>query len=223
VIEARKALLAFGTFVNMRSWLVLLTPLLLFPLFTSAQAPVQDTILTMSGREFPCIILDSLGLEIRYEFVNQRSKTKTRILDRGEIFSIRSGEENVLYQQDTLIGNWMTEAQVRDFIAGEMDARACHKAGKQFWISFAISAGAAYAAQGGFATTILAPLILTGWQLVPVLRIQEECISDPSHTWNEFYALGYEKVARPMQLLNALKGGGSGMALGIILFYLAPL
>lgn len=207
----------------MRPWHLLLTPLLLLPLLTSAQAPVQDTILTMSGREVPCVILDSLGLEIRYEFVNKRGKTKTGILDRGEIFSIRGTEESVLYVQDTLIGNWMTEAQVRDFIAGEMDARACHKTGKQFWISFAISAGAAYASQGGFATTLLTPLVLTGWQLVPVLRIQEECISDPSNTWNEFYALGYEKVARPMQLLSALKGGGSGMALGIILFYLAPL
>ena len=207
----------------MRPWQLLLTPLFLLPFHTSAQAPVQDTILTMSGREIPCIILDSLGFEIRYEFVTQRGRTKTRVLDRGEIFSIRSEEENVLYVQDTLIGNWMTEAQVRDFIAGEMDARACHKAGQQFWISFALSAGAAYASQGGFGTTILAPLILTGWQMVPILRIQESCIADPSHTWNEAYALGYEKVARPMQLLNALKGGGTGMALGILLFYLAPL
>ena len=61
-------------------------------------------------------------------------------------------------------------------------------------------------------------------QLIPNIRIKEACISDvQKHQWNEIYAMGYERVARPKRLLSALKGGGIGLVGGFALFYLIPL
>lgn len=214
----------FGTFVGMNRWIVLLLLVLASPRSSQAQEiTFPDTLLTLSGRDIPCVVIDSLGPEIRFEVVNRRGKTKTRFLDRGEIFSIRDTAEHMIYVQDTLIGNWMTEEQVRIFITGEKDARECYKVNGTFWLSFGLSAAASYWSQGGLITPLIMPLAITGYQLIPVLRIPGECLSNPSYTWNDTYALGFEKVARPMRIMAALKGGGLGMALGIAGFYIVPL
>lgn len=206
----------------------MLTPALLIalslPLLSQAQNPLPDTILTMSGREIPCTIVDSVSFEMLYEVVNKRGKTKRRRLMREEVFSVRNSKERIFYVQDTLIGDYLTVDEMRIYIAGEQDARACYKTDIQFWTSLAATAGITYAVQGGFISSMLFPLGYTCYQLLPFIRIKEACISDvEKYQWNEIYALGYERVARPKRVIDTLKGGGIGLVGGFALFYLIPL
>ena len=193
--------------------------------FASAQTSVSDTLLTMGGRIIPCDIVDTLSLEIKFEVTNKRGKVKQRVLDRSEVFAIVDSTFHLIYEQDESVGNWMTPEQVAVYVAGSQDARACYNEKPAFWIPFAVSAGTAFLAQGGLVTTMLAPIVFTGYHAIPVfrLKIDEMCISDKSHTWNEDYAMGYERVARGIKLISALKGGSLGMALGLVVYILFPL
>lgn len=190
-----------------------------------AQTQVSDTLLTMSGRIIPCDIVDTLGLQIKFEVVNKRGKVKQRVMDRTEVFAIVDTAFHMVYEMDESIGNWMTAEQVAVYVDGAQDARACYDSKKAFWIPLTASAGLAFLAQGGLVTSMLAPIIFTGYHAIPVfrLKIDEMCISDKSNMWNEDYAMGYERVARGSKLIAALKGSGIGMTIGIVAYILIPI
>ena len=199
--------------------------LLIFSLSLVLSVTAQDKILTMGGQLIECEIVDDLGIDIRYIFTKKNGKVKDKRMHRSDIFSItRAGqEEQVLYAKDEALGDWLTVEEMRIFIAGEQDAQNNYDVK---WITIGgVGTGAilAYAAQGGLMVTIAGPVLYTIAQLIPVIRIEEETMSDLSNQYNEVYALGYERVARSKRVVAGLKSSAIGMLAGIVTWILVPL
>ena len=160
-----------------------------------------------------------------FERVFEKGKLSLKVLHRSDVFSIQfeGKEEQVLYALDEVLGDWMTLEEMRVYMAGEQDARNNYKAKWAFFSGIPVGAATAFMAQGGLILTIGGPVLYTLAQLAPNIRIRENTITDPSHVYNEIYALGYERVARSQLVVQALKGSVIGMAAGIAGYFLFPL
>ncbi|NNE55703.1 MAG: hypothetical protein HKN32_06760 [Flavobacteriales bacterium] len=185
----------------------------------------QDVILTMGGRQIQCVIVDDLGIDIRYEIEKKNGKKRDLRMHRSEIFSItKSGEEElVYYTQDEVLGDWLTVDDMRIFIAGEQDARENYEVQWIVWTGAAAGAIGAYASQGGLMGTLAAPVGFTALQLLPNIRIKEETMSNIRYQYNDVYALGYERVARSKRVVAALKSSGIGMVVGVVSWLIFPI
>lgn len=159
------------------------------------------------------------------ERVFEKGKVKESFVHRSEIFSIQKGNEpeQIFYALDDVLGDWMTVDEMRIYMAGEQDARNFYKARLAFFIGIPLAAGSAYLAQGGLILTLGGPVLYSILQLAPTIRIRENTITNPLHQYNEIYALGYERVARSRQVVQALKGSAIGMAVGVAGYFIFPL
>ncbi len=182
----------------------------------------QDTLLLMSGQQVSCEIIDDLGIEIRYWETRKNGKKKERYLHKSDIFSItKIGQtEEVYYAKDELLGDWMTEDEMRIFMAGEQDARAYYNEKPTMIVGFAFGNLVSILATGGLIVTISGPLLYTLFHMIPVIKIKESAITNADHQYNEIYALGFERVARSRKIVAALKGSAAGMLTGLATYLL---
>lgn len=159
------------------------------------------------------------------ERIFEKGKISEKLVHRSDVFSIQQSgmEEQIFYALDEVLGDWMTLDEMRIYMAGEQDARNFHKAQWAFFTGLPIGAAAAFLAQGGIIVTVGGPLLYTMIQLAPTIRIREHTITNPTHKYNEIYALGYERVARSRQVVQALKGSAIGMVTGVMAYFLFPL
>ncbi|MFT5183357.1 MAG: hypothetical protein ACI84C_000483 [Flavobacteriales bacterium] len=184
----------------------------------------QDQILTMSGRQIDCKIVDIEGFEVVYDVVNKHNKTLRASLHKSELFSSTRADEAefVYYTQDVELGDWLSEEEMRIYIAGQCDARASYKTQTTFALGLGAARFLAFAASGGLILSVAFPIVYTVIQLLPYIKIKEETISDLDNQYNEVYALGYERVARSRKVMSALAGSAMGMFGGILYYFLAP-
>ena len=56
----------------------------------------------------------------------------------------------------------------------------------------------------------------SGLLLLPKITIPPSAVSNPALLKHEPYILGFEKTARKIKLMNSLKGGVLGLALGFL-------
>ena len=159
------------------------------------------------------------------ERIFEKGKVKESFVHRNEIFSIQKGAqtEQVFYALDDILGDWMTIDEMRIYMAGEQDARNFYKARLAFFLGIPLVAGSAYLAQGLLVLTLGGPVVYSLLQLAPTIKIREHTITNPLHQYNETYALGYERVARSRQVVQALKGSAIGMAVGLAGYFIFPL
>jgi hypothetical protein len=184
---------------------------------SSLSAFAQDTIITMSGLEIPCKIIDKEDFELRYEFTKKNGKLKERGLHKSEIFAlVIDGNEEVIYAPDPILGDDFSVQEMRIFIAGEQDARKYFSTMATFWVGAGTAGLAAILAQGAFLATLAVPILYPIVQLLPYIKIKEKYISDPNHRYNEIYASGFESVARGKKVVAGLKGAAIGAVIGAI-------
>ena len=194
----------------------------LFLLLIPALLHSQDRLLMMNGETIEGRIVDDLGMEIRIELETKKGKTKEYYFHRSEVFSVtKEGKEEVLlYQYNDEEGNFLTEDQMRIFIAGEQDARSNYNVKPTAIIGLVLGTGGAILAGGGLITTVSIPILYTAYQFIPVIHIKEQTITNPAHQYNDAYAMGYERVARSRRVLTALKTSAAGMAVGVVVVLL---
>lgn len=191
--------------------------------FEVPELPAEATLLRMSGNEIRGSVISVDGIDIVMETPRKRRKPKRLELHKSEVFSLnfhdRQSGEWVPYAPDPVLGDDLTVDEMRIFIAGEQDARRGFKVWPTTLGGFLVGAGSAILADGGLLFTIVPPLAYSAFPLLPVIRIQGASISRPEHKFNEVYALGYERVARPKKLVGAMKGTGLGLLVGIATYF----
>lgn len=191
--------------------------------FEVPELPAEATLLRMSGNEIRGNVLSVDGIDIVMEAPRKRRKPKRLAIHKSEVFSLTfsKGEmgEWVLYAPDPALGDDLTIDEMRIFIAGEQDARRGFKVWPTTLGGFLVGAGSAILADGGLLFTIAPPLAYSAFPLLPVIRIQGASISRQEYKFNEIYALGYERVARPKKLIGAMKGSGLGLLVGLATYF----
>lgn len=189
---------------------------LIFLLF-GIQVIAQDTLITMAGYDIPCTIVNSEDYDIQFEIVKKSGKKKMRSMHKSEVFAIiKNGVEEVIYAPDPVLGDDVSVQEMRIFIAGQRDARNYFDARPTFWVGLGAAMAGSIFASGALIATLTLPILYPLAQLIPVIKIKEQYISDPNHRYNEIYASGFESVARSKKILAGLKGAAIGAAAGVL-------
>lgn len=180
----------------------------------------QDILLLMNGREWKGQITSLEGTVITLSTSNKKGKVKEHQIDKTDVFSYtKAGEKEViLYAQDEMIGDIYTPDQMRVFIVGEQDAKDNYHARPTAIVGFLLCGGAAYFVEGGLMGSIAGPVVFSIVQLIPKIKIREKFMRDTNYKYNDFYADGFEPVARTKKILSAMGSGFAGAVAGVALY-----
>ena len=139
--------------------------------------------------------------------------------ERGEVFAATrpDGSEKLYYFYDEEVGNYLTESQMRSFVAGQGDAHVAAKGRGWLLAGIGVGAAAGYAARGSVLALAVPPIFALSTK-IPTVRIRERSISDMKYKYDEDYAAGFETQARSKYLREALKGSVAGTLIGLAVF-----
>jgi hypothetical protein len=197
----------------MQHFLKLVTSLSFVLLCLINKSYAQDEILFLNGDYATVKVIDTT--DYRRITVERPGKKKLKTWYKEDIYSIKyaSGQEVVIYQQDTLENEYFTQGEMRIYIQGEQDASAGYKAPVATVGSVVIGAGS------GLVLGFLAPIAPALYTVVVGsrwIKIKKKYVSNPDLLKEEVYRMGYEKEARSKLIQNSIIGGGLGMIAGYV-------
>jgi hypothetical protein len=170
-----------------------------------------DTVLLLSGD----VVTGKLVRLTNEDIVMKSSEKVVQEfnIDRERVFSYTTllGEE-VLYKYDTLAGNYFSIEEMRYFIKGEQDGKKGFKARPAFYTNILIGAAGGVTGSFFFPIPAFTFAILVG---IPKVRIDKATVRDPECLNHIPYIMGYERMARRNRKIQALIGGGIGLAAGL--------
>lgn len=148
-----------------------------------------------------------------------KEKNRAVELNKSEIFSLSSGSnEQVLYFQDTMLGDYYTPEEMRMYLAGAGDARKNYKARHISAIGFGLCAVAGYLVGDGLMILIVPPITYAAIQYVGKIKIREKYMSDINYKYNDQYAEGFEPPARSRKMIRGALSGVVGSVTGVVLY-----
>lgn len=175
----------------------------------------QDKITLLSGAQIDGRVVAITDTTVVYE-QEKRGKTKSRTLDAYRVFDVTyaTGETQVVYRQDTAVGNYFSKEEMQLFIMGEQDADANFNSRRAFVF------GAAYGVVGGVLLpnnffVFLVPAAAGPLAAVPRIKIKPEMARDKKLLAEPAYVMGFERTARAKKIQNVLKGSVLGTVLGV--------
>jgi hypothetical protein len=194
------------------------------PFLTEAQVK-QGKILLMNGSEVANALWEEKdGMIYIYDKKNNlfgKEKTRAVELNKSEIYSLADGSrEQILYYQDTMLGDYYTPEEMRMYLAGAGDARKNFKARHISAIGFALCGAAGYLVGDGLLILIVPPITYAAIQYVGKIKIREKYLSDPNFKFNDLYAEGFEPPARSRKMIRGALSGFLGSASGVILYFI---
>lgn len=150
-----------------------------------------------------------------------KEKTRAVELNKSEIYSLSNGSrEQILYYQDTMLGDYYTPEEMRMYLSGAGDARKNYKARHISAIGFALCGAAGYLVGDGLLILIVPPITYAAIQYVGKIKIREKYMSDPNFKFNDLYAEGFEPPARSRKMIRGAISGVLGSATGVILYFI---
>jgi hypothetical protein len=196
--------------------------LLTLPFVTHSQVQ-QGKVLLMNGSILENTLWEEKdGMIYIYEQKkNLFGKEKTRAieLNKNEIFSLANGsKEQVLYYQDTMLGDYYTPEEMRVYLAGSGDSRKNFKARHVAAIGFTLCSVAGYLVGDGLMILIVPPITYAALQYVGKIKIREKYMSDPNFKYNDLYAEGFEPPARSRKMIRGALSGVVGSVTGVVLY-----
>lgn len=203
---------------------VLLLAFIAIPACSYSQVQ-QGKVLLMNGTQIENTLWEEKDgmIYIYNQKKNIFGKEKTRAieLNKSEIFSLSNGsKEQVLYYQDTMLGDYYTPEEMRVYLAGSGDARKNYKARHISAAGFAICTVAGYLVGDGLLILIIPPVTYAAIQYVGKIKIREKYMSDPNFKYNDLYAEGFEPPARSRKMIRGALSGVLGSATGVVLYFI---
>lgn len=177
----------------------------------------KDTVLLMNGEKIAGDVLDTIYHHTKIRILKKKGKEKTIVIDNEEIFAVeyKDGHENVVYEQDSLAGNYFTPEEVRMFIYGERDAQKYYRCPLATGSAVLVGFGSGYV---GSILSLIPPFVYSFVLLAPKIKIKYKTVSNPEYLSSDTYLLGYEKVAKRKKLFRSLVGGIGGLTAGLFTF-----
>jgi len=212
---------------------------------SSSQTLAQDKILLLNGKSYEGKFLSKSEDLVNFNFEKKSGKVKPFSFEMNRVYSVtkQGKEESVLYQTDTTIYNYYSKNEMRMFIYGEEDAYKRFKVKKTFAVGLAVGLGVSmydtYLSSGytcndgnpvseGFfkREPSLAQIIIPF--IVPIVtgaikpKMKARHASDATYLMNQQYIDGFKKVRRFKRIKSSLLGTLTGVAVGMIGYYLTP-
>ncbi len=181
----------------------------------SVNVKAQDKILFLNGKTLEGTLLEKTN----YEFTFKDKKEKQFIIDKYRVFSYtQSNKESVVYEFDTLSGNFLSVKDMKMFVYGERDAYKTFKPQVSNALGLAVGAAGGYLMQHDESFIYIAtPLIYTPITLLFPTSVKQKKLTETKYLKEDEYLRGYERVARAKRTQGALKSSLIGMGVGFII------
>jgi len=189
---------------------------LLLLLALSSPAAGQDKLLLMDGTRLEVRIVRSDPSRLVFERQKKNGSFKLDSLYTPELFSQtpEGGEEQMRYVQDPILGDELSEEELRYYLYGLDDARQGYDALPTIIGGFVVGTAGTIAMEGGLVPSIGLPLAYGFGMQIPIIRIREETITDTQ--WKQYptYLEGYNKKARSKKFIGGFMSTLVGSLVG---------
>lgn len=218
---------------------VIIVLVILLTYFSGVCQSGGDKVNLMNGLTFEGSILDTTNGKVILQYF-KKNKEKTIEFENYRVFSLSKVNEPeiIMYKQDTTVGNYLTEKEMRYYFLGEKDARKNYNPiGVKITaavLTFGISLVDTYNKDtlsskftAGFfksepgLISIVAPFIITGLAAFPAVQISINKVSDKRYLTEQSYMDGFEKIGRSKKVFGALKFSLIGCVAGLATYYIA--
>lgn len=181
----------------------------------SINTKAQDKILFLNGKSLEGSLLEKTN----YEFTFKDKKEKQFLIDKYRVFSYtQNNNESIVYEFDTLSGNFLKVEDMKMFVYGERDAYANFKPRVSNVLGLAIGAIGGYLMQTDESFIYIAtPLIYTPITLLFPTKVKQSKLTEVKYLKEDEYLRGYERVARAKRTQGALKTSLLGMGIGFLI------
>ena len=193
---------------------------LLFVLVLSfLESRSQDKLVFLNGKEFE----GKLIKKTNYEYTFLTKKDKQYVIDKYRLFSyIQDNKETIIYEFDTLSGNFLKVNDMKMFVYGERDA---HKTYKNTFVNTLglISGGVAgyFIHKEQSLVYLPYPLVYTIITLPFTTRVRQKKLKNLQYIKEAEYLRGYERVAKSKRTQSALKSSVIGLGVGFLISLIA--
>jgi hypothetical protein len=195
------------------------TLLLIIICLLAINVKAQDKILFLNGKSLEGTLLDKTN----YEFTFKDQKEKEFVIDKYRVFSYtQNNKESLVYEFDTLSGNFLKVEDMKMFVYGERDAYETYKPQITNYTGLAVGAAAGFMMQKDQSFIYIpTPLIYTALTLLLPTKVNQSKLKDTKYLKEDEYLRGYERVARAKRTQGALKTSLVGMGIGFLIGVIA--
>lgn len=174
----------------------------------------QDKLLFLNGKEIEGSILS----QNKYELTFKDLKNKEIAIDTYRLFSIsKNNVETIIYEYDTLEGNFLKVNEMKMFVYGEKGAYDSYSSPFVNITGLLVGGAAGFLMQKDQAFIYIAtPLVYTTLTLPFSTRVKQKNLSDLTYIKDDEFLRGYERVARSKRTQNALKSSIAGTLAGFL-------
>lgn len=215
---------------------------------TSFDQAKPDSILLLNGKSYVGEITgmgfvksDSV---LNFKYTNKKGRTIFQEFETRRIFSYtQNGLSRVVYVPNEFEGDFLTVQETKDVTIGSYDARHTFKPHVPFWTSFGIGLGASLwdtyltkkeatdsslvaPKEPGFFKgdpsifPFITPVVLSVAWSFPSFKLKQKKMLHKHYVGNENYYRGYHRIAKQRRMLGALFGSLSGIAVGMVSYYI---
>jgi len=233
------------TFETMKVMAAILTILFSSSCFGQNQ---KDSLLLLNGKVYLGEIT-GFGISkgdsvINFRYSGKRGKLVNNEIEHRRVFSLtKNGISRTVYSPNEFAGDFLSERETHDVTIGSYDARKTFKPHVPFWTSFALGFGASVwdtyltkkqatdsalvmPKEPGFfrgdpsVFPFFVPVVLSVTWSFPSFKLKENKMIHKNYMHNENYYRGYHRIAKQKRMLGALLGSFSGLAVGMITYYI---
>ncbi|MBL4593395.1 MAG: hypothetical protein JKX68_06220 [Flavobacteriales bacterium] len=181
----------------------------------SISANGQDKLLFLNGKTLEGKLIEKTN----YEFTFKSKNDKQFIIDKYRVFSYtQNNKESIVYEFDTLSGNFLKVQDMKMFVYGERDAHQTFKPRFTNILGLAIGGAAGFLMHKDQSFVYIpVPLVYTGVTLLFPTRVKQKKITDTQYIKEDEYLRGYERIARSKRTQGALKTSLLGMGVGFLI------
>lgn len=183
--------------------------------FSALNANCQnDEILFLNGK----VLKGNLLEKTKYEFTFNDEKGKQFIIDKYRVFSYKqNNKESIVYDYDTLSGNFLKVEDMKLFVLGERDAYTSFKPRVANYAALGIGAASGFMMQKDQSFLYIPiPLVYTAITLAFPTKVNQKLIKETKYIKEDEYLRGYERVARSKRTQSVLRNSVIGMAAGFL-------
>jgi hypothetical protein len=180
----------------------------------TANLKAQDKILFLNGKVMEGTLLEKNN----YEFTFKLKEKKQFLIDKFRVFSYtQKNKEHIVYEYDTLSGNFLKTKDMKMFVYGEKNAYETYKpnASNALGLFFGAAAGYLMHNESPF-IYIAVPLIYTPITLFFPTKVNQKRLSKVKYLKEDEYLRGYERVARLQRTQGALRSSILGFITGYL-------
>lgn len=192
--------------------------ILILILLLSVSVHAQDELLFLNGKIFKGKLIEKTN----YEFTFKTEKDKQFVIDKYRIFSYtQNNKKTIVYEYDTLAGNFLKVEDMKLFVYGEHDAQYTFKPLFSNTLGLGIGGVAGYFMKKDEAFLyITTPLIYTVGTLLFPTKVHQKRLKSVEYLKEDEYLRGYERIARSKRTQGALKSSIIGMGAGFLIGFI---